>query len=67
MSANKLEQPLREMIAACAACFRVISTVPGLAEKLEAEFKRAGVKEGFGVLAFGLSALDALMEAGDGR
>lgn len=42
---------LTESREACAACFRVIAatTDPTIIDRLDAELKMAGVKEGFGV------------------
>ena len=40
---------LKEMWAANAACFRVIVFQNGLVDELEVEYKRIGVKDGFGL------------------
>ena len=39
-----------ELLAACAACFRVVAS-NGLADALEVEFEAAAVQKGFGVRA----------------
>lgn len=47
----ELLEACMELRDACAACFRVIATQPGLSQALEVEFPLAGVMEGFGVRA----------------
>ncbi len=47
---TELLECLREMRDACAICFRVIAGA-GLADAVDAEFRRCGMKEGFGVRA----------------
>ena len=39
---------LKEMREACAACFRVILQFDGATDILDAEFRRIGIREGFG-------------------
>jgi hypothetical protein len=48
---RKLEESLLELSEVCAACLRVIATIPYLAESLDKELEDAGVKPGFGARA----------------
>jgi hypothetical protein len=41
----------KELTDACAACFRVIARETGLPQKLDEEFQRIGLVEGFGTRA----------------